>query len=367
MAWITLPIENIVGDDLSANMLANSVGTSLDDMLTIALGINSQLSTGIEAIKTAWDDALAALSNTYSLTLGTNTYTAPTSSTSAPDYSASFESAITLGIAPTMAPAPTVGALSAIATAPTAPSVGGILTTEYANAYALARQQALDDEANDVWQASFGAAASGRGLPLAAQQVAVQQAAVRRLKAISTAALDASRLQASHLREDTRWSYEQRLAYWAKIEEATLQHWKTEQSVAVELWAQKVEADIKAYQSLSGITISKTQASAAILAQRYAAETARFGALIQNLELGLREVAEKRQWFAADGELKVKDAMARAQDAREIQKILVETGEKAVYAYAAALAEQMKAWLSALSYQVQAQTSIRGDSAITPP
>jgi hypothetical protein len=227
--------------------MVNSLGHILDAFAIMARGVHDQLGPAIEDIKTVFDDAVAAYVATYACTL--------------------------------------VGSPYVALTAPSTPS-GALLSDQaYDDAFALARDAALQTEQQALWDAAAGAAAGGVGLPYAMKQGAIKQIAQARAQLVNQAALTQSALQATHQREDLRWYYGQ------KLEEFKAQ---------------------------------------------------------------LAERAEHYKWWDADNKNLLEKAEKMAADARAIQALLVAALEKTVYAYAGAVAEHLKALLSAVNYGMSA-------------
>lgn len=187
MAWTSLPTTEGTYS-LNGNILANSVGTSLDDMLDEANTINSALSTAITELKTQLHTDVSGLTTNFSPSLDTTTvFSSPTTPT-----------------------APTLDA------APTAPTVGTTLLDEaaYSGAFALARDALLEEEQRALWDAAAGAAANGIGLPSSVSQGMILQSEQARRQGTSKVALEQATLKAGHLREDLKWQYTQQLDYY---------------------------------------------------------------------------------------------------------------------------------------------------------
>jgi hypothetical protein len=263
--------------------MANSIGNTMDGFVAIAEALNGDLSNAIEGMR---DSLLAILGD-----LGV-------------DFAATGLDTTTTFTAPTAA---SIGTLPG---APTAPTTGAILdTAAYSGAFALARDAALAVETADLWTVETGAAANGIGLPAAVVLAAQSQIRQKKRQAISEAALTQATLQASHLREDTRWSYEQRLAYY-----------KDTASVALETF----KSEIEGYQA------------------KLSAE------------------AGKLTWKAEKNTTELKRAELVSEYASRIQDLAAKLALQAQTAFAAALAEQFKAWLSAASYSLSASTNVDG-------
>jgi hypothetical protein len=205
--------------------------------------------------------------------------------------------------APTALTTPTIG------TTPTGPSTSGQLLddTAYTNAYALARDDALATQGADTWEAENAAAASGIGLPSAtilAMKSRIQQA---RRQATSGAALAQATAKAQHLRDDRQFAY---------------------------------TYAIQVYQAESQAILSK------------------FTGEIQNYQQRLAEQAQRLQWKENANSTELERGRLNSEDQRKLQEYAVTIGQQASIAYAAALAEQFKAWLGAASYSARTDASI---------
>ena len=97
--------------------------------------------------------------------------------------------------------------------------------------------------------------------------------------------------------------------------------------------------------------IDATKASNEIVASRLQSEGSRLQALLQGYQANLQREAEKRAWWSTGNDAQLRKSEATAADARALQEIALKTGQDAITAYAAALAEQFKALLAAASYR----------------
>lgn len=288
MTWTTIDPNAYGSEDVYKRLqhsaiMANSIGTTMDGFIAIATALNGDLSDAIEGMR---DSLLTVLGD-----LGVD-FTAP-----GLDTATSFT-------------APTTATIGTLPTAPTAPTTGAILdAAAYSGTFALARDAALAVETADIWQVETGAAANGIGLPIAALLAGKAKAQQVKRQAISEAAMTQATLQASHLREDTRWSYEQRLAYYKDTASVVLETFKSE---------------IEGYQA------------------KLAAE------------------AGKLTWKAEKNATELKRAELVSEYAARIQDLAARLSLQAQTAFAAALAEQFKAWLAAASYSVSASTNVDG-------
>jgi hypothetical protein len=288
MAWTYIDPNTYGEEDVYKRLqhsaiMANSIGTTMDGYIEIAEALNGDLSNAIEDIR---DSVLALLGD-----LGV-------------DFAAPGLDTTTTFTAPT---APTIGSLP---TTPTAPAIGSVLdTAAYSGAFALARDAALAVENADLWAAETGAAANGIGMPQASMLAVQSQVRQKKRQAVSEAALSQATLQATHLREDIRWSYEQRIAYY-----------RDTASVIVETF----KGEIEGYQA------------------KLSAE------------------AGKQTWKAEQNVTELRRAELASEYASRIQDLASRLALQAQTAFAAALAEQFKAWLSAASYSLGASTTVDG-------
>ena len=275
MAWPPLPTTE-GSFTLPGNMAANAIGASSDDVLNLATGsILIKYENSIDALEAAFDAAIAALSTTYAVTLVPPNYTAPT----VPSAPSNF---------------------------PTAPTVGVTVldVAAYEQAFQIANENLLGQKIARDWQISTGSAADGIGLPSTRKAAALLQSSIEYQQSSQAVALEQSRLQAEHLREDTRWSYEQRLAYWQQ----------------------------------------------------------EFAATADLLRIKLAEQAEARGWWDADNRLKLMKAAEAAQDNRALQGVLVDQGSRLALAETGAWAEMFKALLSAVNWTLSASASITNET-----
>lgn len=134
------------------------------------------------------------------------------------------------------------------------------------------------------------------------------------------------------------------------------------QRLVVDRWAEELRQEIARYQAEANVEVSIKQAAAEILARRYSEETSRFGQTINQLNTRLESEAKRLGFLQAGNENRLEKASEEAKDAREIQKILVETSEKAVYALAGLQAERMKAWLSQVSMSLESGSKVQAQT-----
>jgi hypothetical protein len=207
---------------LPATEMVNSLGHMLDDFATLAVGVHEKLGPAIEDIRTVFDDAVAAYVATYACELVASPY---------------VES-----------------------TAPSTPS-GALLSDQaYTDAFALARDAALQEKERLLWEAGTGSAAGGVGLPYAFKQAAIKQINQAYAQTINQAALTQSATKAKDQREDLRWYYGQKLeefkAQLAERDEA-YKFWDSDNKFLLEK-ADKMAADARAIQALLVAALEKT-------------------------------------------------------------------------------------------------------------
>lgn len=288
MTWTTIDPNAYGSEDVYKRLqhsaiMANSIGSTMDGFIALASALNADLSGAIEGMR---DSLLAILGD-----LGVDVVTTGL------DITTTFT-----------APAPATRGL--LPDVPTAPTTGAILdTAAYTGTFALARDAALAVETADLWAVETGAAANGIGLPVAAILAAQSQIRQKKRQAVSEASLTQATLQATHLRDDTRWSYEQRLAYYKDTAAVVLDTFK---------------AEIEGYQA------------------KLAAE------------------AGKLTWKSEKNITELKRAELVSEYAARVQDLAARLALQAQTALAAALAEQFKAWLAATSYSLSAGTNVDG-------
>lgn len=299
---------------LDANKFSNNLGQLMDSLAVVAMDINSKLTPAILDIKSSFDDAVDTYTTTYAVVLNGSPY-------SPADISFSL---------PVLPAKPNMTALGTQAAAPSAPSPDVRLLDEaaYTGAFALAREAAEQEAIQALWEVGAGAAAGGVGMPYAAKLGAVDQVAQKRAQAIQTAALTQATKMADDLSRDKKWAYEQQLVYWVQVHASLLDWWTKENTLRTTIWIQEAKAKQDQFASeLTGIAMRLKQ----------------------------QEVAF--QYWEAVNKNELEKADKIAADARAVQALIVATAEKAIFAYAGALAEQLKAYLQAVNYSLSASAS----------
>ena len=346
MAWTNLPTAE-GSYSLNGNIMANSLGSTMDDILDEADSINSALSAAIASLESDTQTNITGLGVDFSPTLDTITAFSPPSVPTVPalaDAPDDPDALTAFNVVVPTAPTP--------AATPTAPGTSTTLLDDaaYTGAFALARNAALAQEQRDRWLASEQAAANGIGLPSAASQAMLQQSAAARQQATQRAALEQATLKANHLREDKRWAYEFSLTVWSAVEQNKLALYREAVSAwraQVEKWVQDntlalsiTSQELQNWQVVQQTTLARLQSEIAILQQKLASE------------------AQKLQWKQDKNATELDRAKFDTESAIKIQEFATTIGQQALLAYAGALAEQFKAWLAAVHYTVGASGSI---------
>lgn len=363
MAWTSLPTTE-GSFSLNANILANSVGGSLDDMLDEANSLSAALSTAISDIATNFEASIGSLTVSFVPVLDTTTsFTAPTLPTvpSLPDV-------------PTFADAPdapadatvlslTLGSAPTVSATPDAPDTDGMLldATAYTGAFDLGRNNALQSEQLARWRANQGAAASGIGLPLAAQLSANINAEQERKEVVGRIAQEQATLQASHLREDRRFAYTQALAVWQANEQAKVAAYQAEvQKFSEELrkWVEQngmnlrvSEQGLRHWQTVSQQTIAE-----------FTTEIERLQEDLKNkvtvYQQDMAKQAALLQWRTADNATEMDRAKFATDASIKLQEFAINIAKDGILATAGALAEQFKAWCSQVSFSASTDSSV---------
>jgi hypothetical protein len=285
MAWTPLPEDEGEGTFVfPARILANNLGRTMDDMLDVALRINRALDDAIESLRDQALESMEGLTLTFNPSLATSDVFSPTSPLSIP------------------------GAISA----PAMPAVGRVIdATAYDLAFARAEGAALRQEVLERHQAEKGAAANGIGLSMPMHRAMQDAAAMRRAQVVNEAALAQSIQQTADERDDTKWSYETRLAYWRDRSSNIIQ---------------------------------------------------RFQMSVEQSQQHLAQQMERRAWIDMANTREMRRAELEALDAREVQKIIIGLYNETALNYTNALAEQFKAFLAAVSYSLSSGSTVTGST-----
>jgi hypothetical protein len=322
MAWTNLPTSE-GAYSLNGNIMANSLGSTMDDILDEATSLSSALSAAITAMKNDTQTNISDLTSAFAPTLDTLTAFVPPTIPTVPtlaDAPADPSAVTTFNVVVPTAPTPEA--------TPSAPGVDTTLLDDaaYTGAFDLGRNAALSQEQRGLWLASEQAASNGIGLPMAASQALIQQVTAERQQAIQRAASEQATLKAQHLREDKRFAYEFSLTLWSAVEQNKLGIYREQVSAwraQVEQWAQ-----------VNTLALSVTSQSLQNWQVVQSTTLAKFQAGIAKLQQELASQAQRLQWKTDANRTELDRAKYESDAAIQLQQFATQIGQQALLAYA---------------------------------